>query len=32
VRSVKVGRVRVVAVIELERWLYLNTELADDKE
>ena len=30
VRSVKVGRVRVVAVIELERWLYLNGRLADD--
>jgi hypothetical protein len=27
VRSVKVGRVRVVAVIELERWLYLNGRL-----
>lgn len=32
VRSVKVGRVRVVPVIELERWLYLNAEFADDEE
>jgi len=30
VRSVKVGRVRVIAVIELERWLYLNGRLDED--
>jgi hypothetical protein len=30
VRSVKVGRQRLVAVIELERWLYLNGEITDD--
>jgi hypothetical protein len=29
---VKVGGVRVVPVIELERWLYLNAEFADDEE
>jgi hypothetical protein len=27
VRSIKVGRVRIVPVIELERWLYLNGRL-----
>jgi hypothetical protein len=30
VRSVKIGRVRVIAVIELKRWLYLNGRLLDD--
>jgi hypothetical protein len=31
VRSVQVGRRRVVAVVELERWLYLNGRIADDE-
>jgi hypothetical protein len=30
VRSVKIGRVRIVAVTELERWLYLNGRLVDE--
>lgn len=30
-RSVQVGRQRVIAVIELERWLYLNGRMADDE-
>jgi hypothetical protein len=30
VRSVKVGRIRVVAITELERWLYLNGRLGDE--
>jgi hypothetical protein len=29
--SVKVGRQLIVAVLELERWLYLNGRLADDE-
>ncbi len=31
VRSVKVGKARVVAVVELERWLYLNGRLVDEE-
>jgi hypothetical protein len=31
VRSVKVGRVHVVAVIELERWFYLHGRLGDEE-
>ena len=31
VRSIKVGRVRIVAVIELERWLYLHGRFADEE-
>ncbi|HUR86950.1 MAG TPA: hypothetical protein VMY78_16575 [Solirubrobacteraceae bacterium] len=31
VRSIKVGRVRIVPVIELERWLYLNGRFADEE-
>ena len=30
VRSIKVGRVRIVPVIELERWLYLNGRFVDE--
>lgn len=30
IRSVKVGRVRIVAVTELERWLYLDGCLDED--
>ena len=30
VRSIKVGKVRIVPVIELERWLYLNGRFADE--
>jgi hypothetical protein len=30
IRSVKVGRQRIVAVIELERWLYVNGRIDDD--
>jgi len=29
VRSIKVGRARIVPVIELERWLYLNGQFVD---
>jgi len=31
VRSVKVGRDRIVPVIELERWLYINGSFADEE-
>ena len=31
VRSIKGGRVRIVPVIELERWLYLNGRFADEE-
>jgi hypothetical protein len=31
VRSIKVGQVRIVPVIELERWLYLNGRFADEE-
>lgn len=31
VRTIKVGRVRIVPVIELERWLYLNGRFADEE-
>ena len=31
VRSVKVGRDRIVPVIELERWLYINGSVADEE-
>lgn len=31
VRAVKVGEARVVAVVELERWLYLNRRLGDEE-
>jgi hypothetical protein len=31
VRSIKVGRVRIVPVIELERWLHLNGAFADEE-
>jgi hypothetical protein len=30
VRSVKVGRVRIVPVAELGKWLYLNARFADE--
>jgi len=30
VRSIKVGKVRIVPVIELERWLYLSGRFADE--
>jgi hypothetical protein len=30
IRSIKVGRVRIVPVIELERWLYLSGRFADE--
>lgn len=30
VRSIKVGRARIVPVIELERWLHLNGRFADE--
>jgi len=30
VRSIKVARVRIVPVIELERWLYLNGRFVDE--
>ena len=30
VRSIKVGRVRIVPVIELERWLYLSGRFEDE--
>jgi hypothetical protein len=30
VRSIKVGQVRIVPVIELERWLYLNGRFEDE--
>jgi len=29
-RSIKVGRVIIVPVIELERWLHLNARFADE--
>jgi hypothetical protein len=31
VRSVKVGRVRIVPVAELGKWLHLNAAFADDE-
>jgi hypothetical protein len=31
VRSIKLGKVRIVPVIELERWLYLHGRFADDE-
>ena len=31
VRSIKLGKVRIVPVIELERWLYLNGRFADEE-
>jgi hypothetical protein len=31
VRSIKVGKVRIVPVVELERWLYLNGRFADEE-
>ena len=31
VRSIKVGRTRIVPVIELERWLHLHAEFADEE-
>ena len=31
IRSIKVGRVRIVPVIELERWLYLSGRFADEE-
>jgi hypothetical protein len=31
IRSVQVGRQRLVALIELERWLYLNGRISDDQ-
>jgi hypothetical protein len=31
VRTIKVGRVRIVPVIELERWLYWNGRFADEE-
>ena len=31
VRTLKVGRVRIVPVIELERWLHLHARFADDE-
>ena len=30
IRSIKGGRVRIVPVIELERWLYLNGQFAEE--
>lgn len=30
VRTVKVGRIRLVPVIEIERWLYLYSDFAQD--
>jgi hypothetical protein len=30
VRSVKVGRQRIVAIVELEHWLYVNGRVDDD--
>jgi hypothetical protein len=32
VRSIKLGKVRVVPVIELERWLYLNAAFSDNED
>ena len=29
-RSIKVGRTRIVPVAELERWLHLNAQFADE--
>ena len=31
VRSIKLGQVRIVPVVELERWLYLNGRFADEE-
>lgn len=31
VRSIKIGQIRIVPVIELERWLYLNGRFADEE-
>ncbi len=31
VRSIKVGRARIVPVIELERWLHLNGRITDEE-
>jgi hypothetical protein len=31
IRSIKVGRTRIVPVLELERWLYLNARFGDDE-
>lgn len=31
VRSVKVGKTRIVPVVELERWLYLHARFADEE-
>ena len=31
VRSIKVGRVQIVPVIELERWLHLNSRFSDEE-
>jgi hypothetical protein len=31
VRSIKVGKTCIVPVIELERWLYLNAQFADEE-
>ena len=31
IRSVQVGRQRLIAVIELERWLYLNGHITNDQ-
>ena len=30
IRSIKAGRVRIVPVLELERWLYLNGRFQDE--
>lgn len=30
-RSVKVGRTRIVPMVELERWLHLNARFADEE-
>jgi hypothetical protein len=31
VRSIKIGQMRIVPVIELERWLYLHGRFADEE-
>ena len=31
VRSIKVGRARIVPVIEIERWLHLNSRFEDEE-
>ena len=32
VGSIKIGRVRLMPVVELERWLYLNGRFADEEQ